>query len=275
MGGDTVKMNIRLRSVTNIKVTVFLLTLICLTALGSQSVARAGASQWKFGLGTGLFGLNLDGTQGLHLIQINTPVEFDVDLSASDVRDIIDTALGFGGYATNGTWLIDYSIQYLKLEDGESYSGGPLSRFDLEFESSGLEIMVGYPVLKRPNLLVRVHGGIRYTSHEMTSSLVYNGITYPRDLDHDWVDGVIGVSAQVPLGRTVSWDSRLNAGYGGSEGTYQALTGLTWRFHKNWSTNIFGKYTAVEFENGTRGNADWYLYDVDEYGLGLGILFHF
>ncbi len=249
--------------------------MLCLIAMVSQSLAKTGGSQWKFGLGTGFFGLNLDGTLGMDLTRINTPVEFDVDMNASDVRDIIDTALGFGGYATNGIWLIDYSVQYLKLEDGESFSGGALSRVELEFESSGLEIMVGYPVWKRSDILVRVHGGVRYTNHEITGSLVYNGATYTKDLDNDWVDGVIGISAQIPLGRTVSWDNRLNAGYGGSDGTYQAYSGLTWRFHKNWSTNFFGKYTAVEFENGTKGNADWYLYDVDEFGLGLGILFHF
>ena len=275
MVGDRAKKTICSGSLTFVKVTLVVLTLICLTAMGSQSVARAEGSPWKFGLGTGLFGLNLDGTQGLHLIRINTPVEFDIDMNASDVMDIIDTFLGFGGYATNGTWLIDYSIQYLKLEDGESYSGGPLTRFDLEFESSGLEIMVGYPVFTRPNMLVMVHGGVRYTSHEMDSSLVYNGTTYPRNLDQDWVDGLIGISAKIPVSRTVSWDTRLNAGYGGSDGTYQASTGLTWQFHKHWSTNIFGKYTAVEFENSTKGSPDWYLYDVDEYGLGLGILFHF
>ncbi len=135
--------------------------------------------------------------------------------------------------------------------------------------------MVGHPVFTCPNILVMIHGGLRYTNHEITSSLVYNGTTYPRNLDNDWVDGLIGISAKIPVSRTVSWDTRLNAGYGGSEGTYQAYSGVTWRFHKHWSTNIFGKYTAVEFENGTRGSADWYLYDVDEYGLGLGFLFIF
>ena len=263
------------RSKTNAVVKLFFLSLICLIVMGSQSSANARDSQWKFGFGTGLFGLNLDGTLGLDLTRINTPVEVDIDLNASDVMDVMETALGVGGYATNGTWLFDYSVQYLKLEDGESFSGRPLSRIDTEFEASGLEVMVGYPVWNHSDIVFRIHGGVRYTNHDINSSVIYNSTTYTKDLENDWVDGLIGVSAQIPLGQRLSWDNRANAGYGGSEGTYQAFTGLTWRFHPNWSTTLYGKYTAVEFENGTKGDADWYLYDVDEFGLGLGILFHF
>lgn len=252
-----------------------ILIFILLATLYSPADATAEESPWKFGIGTNLFWLNIDGTQGLHLNQIDTSVDFDIDMSASDVNDIIDTALGFGGYVSYGKLFLDYSVQYLKLEDGESYSGGPLSRFDLEFETSGLQIMVGYPVLRHPNVRFLVHGGIRYTSHKMNSSLVYNGATFRKNLDNDWLDGLIGISAVVPLSQTVNWISRFNAGYGGSDGTYQFSSGLFWRFHKHWETCIFGRYTAVNFEKGSRGDADWYLYDVDEYGLGLGIIYHF
>jgi len=255
-------------------VKLLLLIMICLVTMGSQSLARAGGSDWKFGLGTGFFGLNLDGTVGMDLTLIDTAVEVDVDMSASDVLDVMETAFGIGGYATNGTWLIDYTVEYLKLEDGDSFAG-TLSRADLKFEAKGFEIMVGYPVLKNSSIIVNLHGGVRYTNHEMVSSIVYGGTTYRKDLDNDWVDGLVGVSARVPLGATVSWDNFVNAGYGGSDGTYRAVTGLTWRFHKNWSSTLFGKYTAVEFENSSKGAADWYLYDVDEFGLGINIIYHF
>ena len=53
----------------------------------------------------------------------------------------------------------------------------------------------------------------------MESSITYSGIRHPKELDNDWVDGVMGVSANVPLGQTVVWNNRFTAAFGGSEGT--------------------------------------------------------
>jgi hypothetical protein len=251
----------------------FILIMICLVTMGFHSMAQAN-DEWNFGLGTGFFGLNLDGTVGMDLTTIDTAVEIDIDMSSSDVGDIMETAYGLGGYATNGTWLIDYSVHYLKLEGDESFSTGNVSRIDLQYENSGFEIMVGYPVLKNSNIVVSLHGGVRYTSHESEISVIRLGTTYTKNIDEDWVDALIGLSANIPVAEKWMWNNRITAGFGGSEGTYSAFSGLSWQFHKNWSTSLYGKYTAVEFENSTKGDADWYLYDVDEYGAGINILFH-
>ena len=79
----------------------------------------------------------------------------------------------------------------------------------------------------------------------------------------------------VPLAEKWVWNNRVDAGFGGSEGTYSANTGVTWRFYKGWASTLYSKYTAIEFENGNRGDADWYLYDVDEFGVGLAVLYNF
>ncbi len=69
-----------------------------------------------------------------------------------------------------------------------------------------------------------------------------------------------------------SWDSLLNGGLGGSEGSYTFQTGIGWHFAKHWSASLYGKLAAVEYENGRPGDSDWYLYDVDEFGVGLSVL---
>jgi len=43
---------------------------------------------------------------------------------------------------------------------------------------------------------------------------------------------------------------------------------------EHWSGTLFGKLAAVEYENAARGDADWYLYDVDETTLGLTVMFN-
>ena len=53
---------------------------------------------------------------------------------------------------------------------------------------------------------------------------------------------------------------------------YFGYTGITWHFFKHWAATVYGKYTAFDIENGSKGDADWYLYDVDEYGAGLSVL---
>ena len=85
---------------------------------------------------------------------------------------------------------------------------------------------------------------------------------------------LIGLSADVPFAEKWIWNIKGDVGFGESEGTYLASTGLTWRFYGGWSATLFGKYVAVEFENDSKGDSDWYLYDVDESTLGLTILYN-
>lgn len=255
-------------------IKLFLLIVFCLSTMGLLSTTQANESEWKFGLGTGFFGLNLDGTVGLDVPAFGGAQELDLDLSASDAMDLMETAFGFGGYATNGSWLIDYSLIYLKLEDQVTNPNSVITNADFKFEVSGFDLMVGYPVFKKSSMVISLHGGVRYTRHEMLTQLT-SGVTVSKEIDEEWVDAVFGVSANIPLAEKWIWNNRITAGFGGSEGTYSAQTGVNWQFHKNWSTNLYGKYIAVEFENSTKGATDWYSYDVDEYGLGIGIMYHF
>ena len=52
------------------------------------------------------------------------------------------------------------------------------------------------------------------------------------------------------------------------------IKGAEWLYKKSWSTNLTAKYQAIEFENGSEGDSDWYLYDADESGVSIGFLYH-
>lgn len=123
---------------------------------------------------------------------------------------------------------------------------------------------------------MRVHTGARYTKHELSADIRSTGLINNhrnREIDNDWTDVLIGFLADVPLAENWTWNNRVDAGYGGSDGTYFFYTGVAWQFHKHWATTLYGSYTAVDFENGNKGDADWYLYDVDQSAVGLNILF--
>ena len=246
-----------------------------LAGLLSMSLSGVAHADWSFGIGTGIFRLNAEGDMGFNTIA--GPVEQDVDLAPDDIDDLMETAFGFGGYATDGTWIIQYSFGLLELEDDPSVvlpSGATVSS-KIGFDITGGEITVGYPIYRSTSLIVRLHAGARYTEHELDLDHTIDGTpVLSRDIDEDWTDALVGISLGVPLAEKWMWNSKFNAGFGGSEGTYFAQTGVTWRFLKHWSTTLYGKNTAVEYENGSRGDSDWYLYDVDEFGAGLSVLFN-
>ena len=263
-----------------VKQSVFILFISLITILFIFD--SMGHAQWEFGIGTGLTRLNTDGVQGFHTVA--GPVEFDVKLDPEDFDDLIDTAFGFGGYATDGTFLIQYSYSNLQLEGRESEAVPAINStvsVNIDFDITQAELTVGYPVYATPSLIIFVDGGLRYIRHEFDGSLSLinaGGVVVAsesEDFDHDWTDVLLGVIINVPFAEKWSWNNRLNAGFGGSEGTYFASTGISWRFHKNWSVGVTGKYVAIDFENGSKGDSDWYLYDADESSVGINVLFIF
>ena len=253
--------------------SVSLLSLVIV--MGFSSVSHA---EWKYGIGTGMFLLNLDGDIGL-TTNIAGPVTLDVDLDSSDINDLMETAFGFGGYASDGTWRIKYGFSYMDLKgDSKTSQSGITVDAELEFEATGAELTVGYPIYKDPSVNLTLDAGLRYTKHEITSRTNITGAVtenLKKDLDNDWTDFLLGATIAFPFDTAWNWSTNANAGYGGSEGTYLVSTGVTWRFIENWSGTLYGKYTAVDFEEGSSGDSDWYKYDVDEYGAGITILYNF
>jgi len=250
------------------------IVLIVLAVMGFSTMAHA---EWHFGIGTGLFFLNAEGTEGFHSIVLDRAVELDLDMDPDDFSDVTDTAFGLGGYATDGTWLIKYSIGVLKLEDSASttLSNPPATIIaKLDYDITAGEVIVGYPVLSNDSFTLRAEGGVRYIRHDINLGVTANSTFRNRNIDESWTDFLVGLSLAVPLAEKWSWDSQVNAGFGGSDGTYGAQTGVTWQFYKRWSTTLYGNYTAIEYENSSKGQSDWYLYDVDEYGVGLSVLYN-
>ncbi len=185
------------------------------------------------------------------------------------------SAFGFGGYATDKTWMIQYSFVNLELEgEASRMVGATRVSAKIGFDITGGELTVGYPVHRSTSLRLGVLGGMRYTKHELSSEITVGAQQRKRSIDNDWTDALIGLTIGVPFAEKWVWNTRLDAGFGGSEGTYSGSTGVTWRFFKNWSTNLQAKYQAIHYENGSKGDSDWYLYDVDESGVSLGFLYH-
>lgn len=253
------------------KILLFALSLL-MVIVGFSSLAHA---KWQSGIGTGIMRLNVEGDMGFHVNTLGIPATFEVDLDPDDISDLAETAFGFGGFASDGKWMVQYSFSNMQLEGNSSFvlPGGALAASSLGFEITGGELVVGYPLYQSSSVNFRVHTGFRYTAHDIEATVTSGATQLYKNIDEDWVDGLVGVMLDIPITNKVSWNTRLDAGYGGSEGTYLGHTGIGWRFHDQWSTSLYGKYTAVEYENSNKGAADWYLYDIDEFGAGLNFMF--
>jgi hypothetical protein len=247
----------------------FVFGMICLT-----SNAQA---KWNFGIGTGPQFLAVKGDFGMDTAV--GPIKLNMDLDFNDMEDLVDTAFGFGGYVTDSRWMIQYKLGKLQLEDSETIGFGKLGALSakVNFDITEAEITVGYPILEGSSYLIRGYGGLRYLKQELDLLIVgrgFLGINGKKSLDESWTDLLVGLSADVRFAQKWNWNVKVDAGFFGSEGTYLASTGITWRFYKGWSITGAATYRAVEYENSSRGATDWYLYDVEETNIGLTILYN-
>ena len=200
----------------------------------------------------------------------------DVDLSPSDFDDATNASFGIDLALTDGTWMVDFSLDLLELKDNapELLADGVTVRSGMDFDTTSVELTVGRSVYTTPWVILGLHGGLRYDRQQLSVNLFQGTATERKDVDETWVDLLIGASADVPFAQKWLWSNKFNAGFGGSEGTWFASTGVTWRFHAHWSTEVYGEFTAVDYKNAGRGDPDWYRYDVDETVWGANVLFH-
>ncbi len=271
-------MNSKLR--TTIESIVLMLFTACLLGVSSAS-----AKDWHFGIGTGFTFMNAKGDQGLHTVAFG-PILAEVDLDPSDFQDLMETGFGFGGYATDGTWMIQYSFGKIKLGGEPTGSlpagvGGGTYAADWFFELTGAEFTLGYTAYRSTDMKFSFtpYIGARYLKHDLGADLsITQGAAttdVSRGVDYNWTDGLVGISLGYVISPKVSWSFAADAGFGGTEGTYSFKTALSWKALKHLSLAPNFRWSAIEALNGEKGDSDWYLYDANEFGVGLGIMFHF
>jgi hypothetical protein len=254
-----------------------IVALVCI--LGFAPAANA---EWHFGIGTGLGAMSVKGDMGFNVVALGIgPVKMKLDMSPSDIMNSMDGAFGLGVFATDGRWVIESSFNMLRLEGNPVKTvGANTVAADLSFDVKVGDLTVGYPVYADPGFVLRGYTGFRYIGHKLDTKVdvTSGGVTttrIDRNIDEDWTDALIGLSLDMALAENWRWDTKFDYGFGGSEGSYLVNTGVSWRFSPHWSTTLFAQYYAIEFENGSAGDADWYLYDMDESTMGLKIAYSF
>ncbi len=244
-------MRLKTNTSTMKKTTLFIFA----AALAALTSAQA---EWKFGIGAGVGAFDIDGDLSFG------PLTGDVEYDSGD----LESAFSLQGYAATGKWMFRSSVSSLEVEANQTLESG-IELSDVNFKRLIWDLTAGYMWIEGGAWTISTYGGVRGVSHELTLANVAS------DFDNSWTDAILGVSATYKLGEKWFWNSALEGGFGGSEGSFGANTSLTWRFGQHWSASTIFSWTAAEYEEGETDDADYYLYDANEIKLGLGIMYHF
>jgi hypothetical protein len=241
-----------------------------------SSVPVLAQGDWQHGIGTGIYLLNIEGDTGADTALGSVLVKTDLD--NEEVSDLIESAIGLGGFSTNGTWTILYNAGQLEMAgsgSGSDLLGTPASGSG-SLTATSAELAAVYNFAVTGGHYWGALLGVRYTEHEYEVDLTIGASPTTLGLTESWTDAIVGLTHTYPISEKWTWNNTANIGFGsGTDGTYYIKTGLTRQFAENWSSTFYGQLLHYDYENGTRGDADWYLYDTDEYGLGVTILYHY
>lgn len=230
------------------------------------------ADDWQFGLGTGLYRLEIDGDTGFNT-RLRGPVEFDASMDSDEVADVMESGAGINVIARNGDWTIVLGHAQLELQDDvKGNVGAVTAELDVTFEGSSSELSAEYTFAKSGDNTFGVLFGAVRTSQEYTAEISGAGATFEGTAEDDWVDVIVGFTHSYAINSTTIWSSRVDVG---SEGRRFFNTGVTWILTENWSTRLYASATQYDYEEGSEGDDDWYMYDATESGFGLGVAYMF
>lgn len=241
-----------------------------LVAVAVMAASSGAAADWNYGIGTGVFGLNIDGDTAFGTV--NGTVDVDNDLDTGDISDLVESMIGLNGYATDGVWTISASYGFLELEDtlsgtGLGLAGGAL--VDANWERTLGEFAVSYNFYREGRTALGVLGGVRYFEHNYDFVVITDPNLTVREVDEDWTDAVLGVTHGYAINRDLRWSNRASYSFGSSEGTFLINSALRYQFAQHFAGTIYAQFETLEFEEGNRGSVDFYDYDNDEFGVGL------
>lgn len=264
-----------------IKNSKYLQALVAVSMMIGAGTAVAQDGDWRFAIGTGFQALSFDGDVGFDTFR--GPEEVDVDLSASDVNDVVESAFGFNASAAKDRWLFRVKYSFLELEDRSRLQ--PLTsipgvipasltaKVDLEWTQA--EASVVYQFAKTGEFRWGLLGGVRYVKHEYDVRITDGTTRVKSKPDADWTDGIVGLTLSVPFGDNWVWSNQAVVGFGDTDSYWQFVTAIDWNFAQSWQVGAFFEYHDTDYEDHSPGNVNWYSVDGDSTGPGITIHYMF
>jgi hypothetical protein len=249
---------------------------VLLLSLPTQQVM---AEEWTFGVGTGAGILEISGEAGANS-QIVGPIDADASLTPSEVMDMMKSALSVAAFASKGPYTINYAYGHLELEDSVSGEFG-ISPAPATIDATqkatihelNVEYRFGEPAQSNWSAIVGVQNyeqKYELKVKDGTMTTVFSG-----SLSDDWTDFYAGVKHSYAFSERLVWNNMVTVGGGDSDSMYGFNSTLTKVLNASWALSAVFDYVDYDYENGSRGDTDWFKYDASETSLGLGITYLF
>lgn len=204
--------------------------------------------------------------------------ETSVDMSFSDILDVLDFGLMTAVEVRKGRLGFLFDAVYMKVSDSADVTGprGALTvSADAEVRQTMLAFAAAWRVLDGRVPLDAV-AGIRYNRIEADADIdatlfgLVDG-SVSRSVDKDWVDPYVGVRVYVPVTDALRLVGYLDAGgFGvGSDFTWHGLAGLEYAFSETFVASLGYRYMHIDYDH------DGFRYDMVNQGpyAGLGMRF--
>jgi hypothetical protein len=206
----------------------------------------------------------------------------DLDVTFDELFDHLQGSFGINFGANKGRWGGAFGLSYLKIgQDSVTSAVTPLVDVNLKWltvEASG-----SYAAVAKPEVVVTVLAGVRYTSFKGTVEDL-DGNTLAEGDGINWTDPFIGASVVKPIGEAKKFSLSLKGDVGGfdisestSKLTWTVFPAAAYRFpisggKRNLVLSAGYRFTSVEF---TGEGPDVVQMDVDMQGPTLGLTFVF
>lgn len=256
---------------SRVSLTLILTAGLCLAPL----VGHSQEAPWAFGIGSGFQFLHAEGDVGF--TSFRGAENVDLDLDPSDFRDLMDSVFGFSFFAAKDKWraVVGYGTLTLLDRANTELVGGALPPLRSKFEQTitFAEAAATYHFATTGRHFWSALVGVRNTRHEYDVRLGIGAGQTKRKMDHDWTDAVLGFTHTYALRDRISWNNRIEAGLGQTDSFWAFNTSLNWQFARAWNLGFYIDYKMIDFENDSAGDSNWYLYDADEFGPGISIMY--
>lgn len=240
------------------KVKTVLLMTLAITAISSQD---ATAEEWDWKVTPYLWASGIKGDAQLG------PVMADIDVSFSDIVDVLAGGALFHLEAHNGQHLVSTDLLYLALEsDATAPIGGGVIDVDVD------NLVLEGSYVRKHNTDDGYTGfevGARYWDLELKLSPESHDVV-KRGLD--WVDGFIGYRVNKKFKDKWSYNLIGNVGAGGSDFTWSLGVGFERELSNGNSVSFGYKLLDIDYETTTQGGLP-FIIDTTFHGILIGYTF--
>jgi len=226
--------------------------------------AAGGKESWQHTAAVYLLAAGMSGKSSIGNL------DADVDVSFSEILENLEIG-GMAAYrGTNGQWSVMVNSLFIGLGVTKDLPLGGAAEVD--FDQAMLEVDGGWRLAKS----LELYFGLRVTDIDMDLEVrPAIGADQIADDRHSWVDPLVGLRCEVPMGAKWSFIGRADVGgFGvGSDFAWQALTHFDWHISKHFGV-AFG-YVALDMDYEDGEGSDFFKYDIVATGPFAAATFSF